>query len=220
MPLIIQGGTTGTGAEVETSRRALRTVLQPQDVGALGSYRVAQTSGTMAAGLTGASKVYSFRWAPSPNTLLALVKHVRISVGDSATAFTAGFVAFNLFVARAFVTDTTTGSTAATMTTNNGKLRTSFATTAGASLQIATTAAISGDSETLDAMPIATVSGSVLATAGTPLIVNGFDLWAPLPGECPLVLANAEGFFIKATVPATGTWQFGVEVQWDEVTAF
>lgn len=219
MPQGIIGATTNVIAEVEATRRAVRAVLQPQDIGALGSYRCAQTSGTLAAGLTAASKVFSWRFNPSPNTGLALVKHVRLSVGNSATAFTAGFVAFNLFVARLFTVDTTTGATQATLTGNNAKLRTSYATSQ-ASQWISTTGAISGDTSTLDTMPIATVSGSEPATAGQPLIVNGFDLWAPLPGEAPLICAFQEGFFIKATVPATGTWQLGVEVQWDEVPSF
>ena len=219
MPQQILGATSGFVAEVDPQRRALRTVLQPQDTGVLGAYRLAQTSGTIAAGLTAASKVYSFRWAPSPSTALALIKHVRISVGD-LVGFTAGFVAFNLFAARAFSVDTTTGATQATLTGNNCKLRTSFPTTIGASSWISTTAAISGDTSTLDATALATVSGSVTATAGSPAIVNGFDLWGPEPGEWPLVLANQEGFFIKATVPATGTWQLGVDVQWEEVASF
>lgn len=220
MPAQIVGATTNQIAEVDLARRALRTVLQPQDVTGFGSYRIAQTSGTFAAGLTAASKVFSFRWAPTITTAVALIKHVRISVGNSATAFTAGFVAINMFAARSFTVDTTTGGTQATLTGNNGKLRTNFPTSQGASAWISTTAAISGDTSTLDTMPIATVSGSEPATAGQPLIINGFDLWAPLPGECPLVLAQNEGFFIKATVPATGTWQLGVDVQWDEVASF
>jgi hypothetical protein len=222
MPLQVLGATSGFAAEVESGRRALRVSVQPQDMGttnAFGSYRIAQTGGTIAAGLAAASKVYSFRWAPTNTGLLCLVKHLRISMGD-LVGFTAGFVALNMFVARAFSVDTTTGATQATLTGNNGKLRTSFPTSQGASSWISTTAAISGDTSTLDTMPIATVSGSVIATAGQPPIVNGFDLWAPLPGEWPLVLASQEGFFVKATVPATGTWQLGIDVQWDEVASF
>ena len=219
MPLLINGAITGTSADVDTTRRALHVSLQPVEVGANGSYRCAQTSGTIAAGLTTASHVYAFQWAPSPNTMFALVKHVRVSMGD-LVGFTAGFAAFNLFVARAFSVQAATGGTAATLTTNNCKLRTSFATTAGASTYISTTAAISGQTATLDAMPISTVSNSVIATAGQPLVTNTQDLWRPQVGEMPLILANQEGFIINATVPATGTWQLGVEVAWDEVATF
>lgn len=219
MPQAITGGLSNVLAEVETSRRALRVSVQPGEVGVLGSYRIAQTSGTISAGLTAASLVYGFRFAPGAGGILALVKHVRISIGD-LVGFAAGFVAFNLFPARPYTVLDGTGGTAATVTGNNGKLRTSFATTAGATMAISTTAAISGGTSTLDTMPIATVSGSVIATAGQPPIINGFDLWGPLPGEMPMILANNEGFNVKATVPATGTWQLGVEVQWDEVASF
>jgi hypothetical protein len=39
-------------------------------------------------------------------------------------------------------------------------------------------------------------------------------------GEWPLVLAQNEGFIIRATVPATGTWDFAVTMEWSEVSAF
>ena len=47
------------------------------------------------------------------------------------------------------------------------------------------------------------------------------DLFHADPGsESPLVLAQNEGFVIRATVPATGTWQFGCTVTWTELTAY
>jgi hypothetical protein len=39
-------------------------------------------------------------------------------------------------------------------------------------------------------------------------------------GEQPLQLANNEGFVVQATVPATGTWTFSVQVCRDEVSAY
>jgi len=51
--------------------------------------------------------------------------------------------------------------------------------------------------------------------------VPQFDLFHANPGgESPLVFAQNEGFVVRATVPATGTWQFGVTVAWTEVTAY
>jgi hypothetical protein len=35
-----------------------------------------------------------------------------------------------------------------------------------------------------------------------------------------LLLAQNEGFVVRATVPATGTWQFGVTVVWTEVASY
>ena len=53
MALQLQGN-GGTVAEVESATRAMRTALRPIDIGSLGSYRKAMTSGTIAAGLAGA----------------------------------------------------------------------------------------------------------------------------------------------------------------------
>ncbi len=213
MAIKLIGSASGNIAEVDAD---LAARVAPYPSGVLGAYRKAMTSGTIAAGLTAASAVYGFKFAPSPTTNLALVKHVRVSMGD-LVGFAAGFVAINMFMARPYTTLDTTGGTQGTFSGNNGKLRTSHPTSSGATCAISTTAAISGGASTLDTDPIATVSGSVVATAGQPPIVNGFDLWGPVPGEYPLVLASGEGFVVKVTVPATGTWQLGVDVQWDEV---
>jgi hypothetical protein len=40
------------------------------------------------------------------------------------------------------------------------------------------------------------------------------------PGSHPMLLAQNEGFMIRSTVPATGTWAFSVTVEWDEVPKF
>lgn len=40
-------------------------------------------------------------------------------------------------------------------------------------------------------------------------------------GQHPLVLANQEGFVIRSVaVPATGTWQVAITVDWTEVDAY
>lgn len=202
-------------AKVEDNSQALRATLRQLDC--LGSYRKAMTSGTIAAGLAGASLVFGFRWAPSPNTLLCPVRRIVIAAG-CVTGFTAGFVKFDAFMARSMTALHSSGGTAGTFTGNNAKLRTDFATSAGASCYISTTAAISGGTETLDTDPFAQASVSVPNTGGG-VVLNPTDLFRAAPGECPIILENNEGFVIKATVPATGTWQIGVTVDWDEVAA-
>lgn len=208
-------GNSGTVAEVDLTWRAARTSLRPIDVGALGAYRKAMTSGTIAAALAGGSLVFGMRWAPTPNTHLALVRRINIAAGD-LVGFTAGLIKFDLFAARSYTVLETVGGTAGVFTGNNAKLRSSYATSAGMTSYMATTAAISGGTHTDDTDPLGQDSVSVAATAGAP-ITNPMNLFQALPGEPPLVLANNEGFVIKATVPATGTWQLGVTVDWDEV---
>lgn len=188
----------------------------------IGSYRKAMTSGTFTAGLSAASLVYGFRWAPgaAPAAGIATIAQIRsitLTAGDSATAFTAGFVNFQAFVARGYSTLDTTGGTAGTFTLNNGKLATRMPITAGATCAISTTAAISGGASNLDTDPFAVLSTSVQAVAGIPLLGFPMDLFDADEDEPRLILENNEGFVIKATVPATGTWQLGVSVSWDEL---
>lgn len=216
MPLQIQGN-NGTAVEVDTANRAIRTTQRPFDVGALGSYSKAMTSGTIGAGLTSASLVFGMRWGPTPNTLLSLIRRINVSAG-CVTGFAAGFVALNCFAARSYTVLETTGGTAGTFTGNNAKRRTAFATTSGMACIISTTAAISGGTATLDTDPFATISVSATTTGGQTFI-NPTDIYNAKGTDYPLTLANNEGFVIKATVPATGTWQLGVTVDWDEVTA-
>jgi hypothetical protein len=37
------------------------------------------------------------------------------------------------------------------------------------------------------------------------------------PDEYPVMFEQNEGFVIRCTVPATGTWVFAVNVEWSEV---
>lgn len=218
MSVQIGGAVSNTAADVDAASRAVRVTIRGNDPGALGSYRKSMTSGTIGAGLTAASEVFNFRWAPTPNTAICVLRRIGVSVG-SVTGFAAGFVAINAFFARAFTVQGTTGGTAGAFTGNNAKKRTSFATSAGALMAITTTAALSGDTSTLDTDPFATISNSVIVTGGAPPVVNVQELYRSL-SDYPIVFANSEGFILKATVPATGTWQLGVDVDWDEYASF
>ncbi len=214
------GATTGTGQEVETASRAARMTLRPVDVvtGAGGTFRKAMNTGLIAAGFTAGTPIFSFRWAPTPTTAICLVRRVSISVGNGATAFAAGLANFGAFVARTFSAQDT-GGTTGTFTTNNAKLRTSYATSLGATCMIAGTGANTAGTRTLDTDPFGVAEVGVLATAGT-TILPLTDLFRPQPGESPLVLANNEGVIIQATVPATGVWTAGIIVEWDELSAY
>ena len=209
-------GYSGIAAEVETSQRTMRTTLRPIDIGALGSYRKAQTSGIMAATLS-AARTYSFRWAPTPNTNLCLVRRIIISAGG-LTAWTAGYVKIDAFAARAMTAIDSSGGTAGTVSGNNGKLRTAMATTSGVTTYISTTGATSAGTETLDTDPFGTIATSVITTSGIP-VLPPTDLFYPGVGGHPLVLANQEGFIIKTTAPAGGGLTVGVVVEWDEVVS-
>lgn len=213
MPFQLKGFTAANIAEVEANHRAPRFTQRPIDVGVLGSYRVAMLSGTIAAAARTNEPVFSFRHGAAT---LCLIRKVIVSVGD-LTGFTAGFFNLSLFAARSF-TVADTGGTAATLTGNNGKLRTSMVGTTGvADIRIPTTGVLTAGTRTLDAQPLGIVSGSVVATAGQPPIAPT-DLLNRSPDEWPLVCAQNEGFVVQVNAPATGTWALGVTVAWDEVT--
>lgn len=218
MAIQVQGN-TGVVAEVDgTSYRALRTTLRPIDPGALGCYRIAQLSGTMAAGLAANSEIFQFRWSDA--TRLCVVTSVVFDgLSGSATAFAAGFGKVDMVVARSWTADGS-GGTAATLTGNNGKQRTSMGTTLLGASRIASTAALTAGTKTLDAQAIGQYSAA-FGTGTSIQWIPQFDLFHADPGgESPLILAQNEGFVVRATVPATGTWQFGVTVVWTELTAY
>ncbi len=182
----------------------------------LGSYCMGANTGTMAAGLGAGSPIYSFRYGGAN---LAIVRKVSTEANDVTTAFVAGAAKFDMIAARSF-SASDTGGTAATLTGNNGKLRTSFATTAVSDLRISSTATLTAGTRTLDAQPLSTVEFPVSTAIDAALIPAATVLYQAQVGESPLVLATNEGFVIQATVPGTGTWSASVRVCWDEVSAF
>jgi hypothetical protein len=211
------GGTTGAAQDVDSVTKAARVTLRPIDVGALGSYSHALKSGVEAAGASANSPIWNFRWAPATvPTSLALIRRIKFSAWNLGTGFTAGNFVFDFFIARSFSVDDT-GGTAATLTTNNAKLRTSMATTQ-ATIRGGTTGVLTAGTRTKDAMPFRTIAG-VVANAAFSALVPDVEVFRQQPGEQPITLATGEGLVLEATVPATGTWTWALAIEWDEVTA-
>lgn len=226
MGIQIQGN-GGTIAEVDgTSYRSMRVTSRPIDAGSLGHYRIAMSTGTIAAALAANAELFQFRWTDA--TRLCVVQKVLISAGANVAATAAGLVNLDLTVARSF-TAAGTGGTAATITGNNQKTRTSQGTTLLAEARCATTAALGAGTKTLDSQGI----GNVMIGIGTGAITTShrlnlldkidlLEIDAP-DAIHPLVLAQNEGFVIKngATAwPLSMTWGLSVTVVWCEVSAF
>jgi len=182
----------------------------------LGAYRMAPTSGVMAAGLVSGSPIFSLRYG---GTGYALVRKVILSAGNTSTAFTAGVCTFQLFAARSF-TANDSGGTAVTLTGNNGKLRTGYETSNLSDLRISSTGTLTAGTRTLDSVALGSKTASVPATAGNDVLASVFLFERQSPDEQPIILQQNEGIVIEATVPATGTWTFSVEVQWDECATY
>lgn len=209
MAIQVQGN-GGTVGEIDSTHRALRVSHRP--IEAAGSFHAGATSGTVAAGASADSIVYSFR-NPS-STTRALIRRVQFSVHTLATGFTAGVGLFYLSAVRGFTVADTTGGTAVTLTGNNGKLRTSLGTTVCAAY-VANTGAITAGTGTADTTPL--VRRAFTFSNAVQTVLADATLIEQSPGEQPLVLAQDEGFRIYATVPATGTWVLNVNVEWDEL---
>lgn len=216
MGIPIQGSPSGTVAEVAANTLAMRVSERPMNIGAFGSYSVGVNNGTtvMTAGLAAAAPIFAFRGAAAagPN---CLVRRILFSAWTGTTGFAVTPCFFNLFVARAF-TASDTGGSAVTMTTNNAKRRTSFATSAVQDIRFSATGTLSAGTRTLDAAALSSVTGTASATAST-VLVPPTDLLRYGPEAWPLIIAPQEGFEIQATVPATGVWNYSVNVDWDEV---
>jgi hypothetical protein len=210
-------GNAGVVADVDGAGfRALRTTQRPLDIGSLGGYRLAMQSGVMAAGLAANSEVFQFRWTDA--TRLCVLHKVVFDGMGSIIGFAAGVAQFKCTIARAF-SASGTGGTAATLTGDNQAVRTSHPATLLTEARIASTAALGAGTKTLDAQDVGAVLGGLPATAGAGLPEG--DLIRTIGmAEHPIVLAQNEGFVVRATVPATGTWTFGITVGWSEVTAY
>lgn len=205
-----------TSAAADGSLQTMRhlAVSYPVDYGVGGCFRITSKSGTMAAGLAASAPIYSFRWPSS--TMLAIVRRIRLTAWSLGTGFAAGVAIFDLLAARSW-TVADTGGVVDTITTNNGKLRSAMASTALSEIRHSSTATLTAGTRTLDAQAIDFFLANVTTATNTGFVQPAMKLFEASQFDHPLVLAQNEGFVIQATVPATGTWQFGITPEWDEV---
>lgn len=205
---------------------ALRVTLRPVDYGALGQYRLNMWSNPiMAAGLAGGSDIYQVRWTVTPQ--IALIWGVDLDGFFASTGFTGGFANFTLTFARSWTVDGS-GGTAANLTGNNNKLRTSMGTSLMGAIRNATgSSTLTTGTRTLDAQPLSTLPFAISTATNT----NFMSMQGPLGfygavahedggNPAPLVLTQNEGLVVRATVPATGTWGFAITLAWSEVASY
>lgn len=219
MPIQIQGN-GGTAVEVSgTGFRAMRIEQRPIEYGSLGQYSAAHLSGTMAAGLAANAEVFQYRWTDA--TRLALVNKVWLDgLSGSATAFTAGFAKVDLLFSRSWTADGS-GGTAMTITGNNQKLRTSMGTMLVGAIRGSSTAALTAGTKTNDSQSLGLFAFSIGTVANVIYAPNRIELFDSKNHQShPVVLAQNEGLSARATVPATGTWQFGMSIGWTEVASY
>src|SRR5215469_2380202 len=212
-----------TAQEVEVNTKAARVVIRPDDFGSLGIYGVGGISGTMAAVLAAAADIFQFRWTSTTN--FCLIKSVSISAGSVAAMTTAQGAGFNLNKVTAWTADGS-GGTTLTPAAGQNKLRTSMGSTGVGSIRIASTAALTNGTRTVDTTAIAGLAFGITTTAGVSYITPSADLFRSNAGDYPFILSpqasNFEGFVIQNSIlmGAGGTFTFAVKVIWEELTAY
>lgn len=227
---VIEGGVSaalaGVGAE---PANGMHVICKPTAHGVLGHYRVAATTGTLAAGLAASGQLFYLRWTDA--TRFCVVTYVR-AIFQPLTLFTAGTLTdfgFDLHKATAVSAGgggTDLGGSAKTRMRTGG-MGASLLDGAGL-MRISTTAALTAIT-TLDALPIAQSLGDTqrvnpAAATEEQRTLDPILMFQPnvADGEHPLVLAQNEGCVIRnRTVwPAAGTGILQVEIAWHEVTAY
>ena len=218
-------GNGGVIAEVDgTAFRGLRTTPRPTDHGALGHYSYGGFSGIIPAALAANSEIFQFRWTDP--TRFSLIRRVRFHAAVSTTFFSAGVpVQIDLVKATAW-SAAGTGGTRVTPAANM-KMRTSMggSLVAAGDIAIATTAALGAGTKTLESNSLAAImaAGPITASLNGQIFPTDTILYdAPIgDGQHPLILAQNEGFVVRSVnVPATGTWQFSISVDYGELTGF
>jgi hypothetical protein len=208
--------------QVDQTHKAMRVSLRPAEKGILSSGRMALWSGAVAAGMTGPLPIWEMRWFPTD--AIALVRRLKFMAMGDATAFAAGSCIFGLYRATGFTALDTTGAvTAPTIGANElrksarqGATKLQSTTQAFAILNTAATG-LTGGTKTLNSNAMAFAMGSVGA-APLMRICESELINAAEAGREPEELQTNEGLILRAElIAATGTWKFGVEVEWDEV---
>lgn len=207
----IQSGASADLLTIDPTFKAARVSIRPPEI--TGAYRISQRTGTIAAG-TAAGIMAAFRYT---GTGVAVVQSVRIGL-NVLTAYTAGSIVFSVWATRNYTATETTNYTAATLTGNNAKLRTSFATSS-ALFGVATTTGITGGTGTDDTNPLGSCTFNLPATVtGQPIQ----DFFTFSLQSHPLVLGQNEGFRVRndTAFAATGASNIVVMVEWFEATSY
>lgn len=226
---VLEGGTSASLAEIgNASALPLHVTTKPLPHGSLGHYRIAATTGTLAAALAAASQLFYVRWTDATRFFVLHKFKAEFQCLIPFTANTLTDFGFDLFKATAV-------SAGGGGTDLGALVKTKMRSTMGASLldtaglmRISTTGLLTALT-TLDATAIAQSVGDSQrvnpaaateeATVNSPTLTYVADM---ANGEHPLVLAQNEGLVLRnRTVwPAAGTGLVTVNMTWSEVSAF
>src|SRR3990167_1381188 len=190
--------------------------------GALGHYVVDVATGAIAAGMAANGELFQFRWTDDDN--FAVINEIFVTGMRATTAFAVGAIDIKATKARSY-TAVGSGGTALTLTTDEAKLRTNMGTSAVGDSRVATIGAWNAGTHALDTQDLGRITAHSSGGVGSASTIIGAIYLPTLSlfkadlasGEYPLILADNEGFVVRATVPATGVWNLGIRVKWAEI---
>jgi hypothetical protein len=216
-------GYSGTIMDVDDVTCAVRVTARPANYGRLGAFRGSLATGLLPAALAADSELLQVRWTDRDN--LFLLQYLSINAVAQADATAAGSVSMNLFVARNWTAAAASGFTANPVTPAL-KMDTCMGASLVDSMRVATTAALTVGTRTLDTSPVATIAFSIgTAAAGTALnrtLLPTTTLFTVADGRMPIVITQNEGVILRtgAAFPASLTWRTMLQLTWLEVARF
>ena len=218
MAIIQSGASSTTLLTVDPTFVAARVSDHPPEI--LGAYQMGLTSGALT-GVAAGGTVFSFRWNPPTTTQLCMVRRVEVGFSTITAFTTAQSLQYSIQVARNWTVSDTGGTAAAFTQTNTGKMRTTMPTSAfagGGQIMIATTAANTAGTRTLDTQAFQFTNGTSSAIATS---LTASPVFQQQTGDYPLILANNEGFIINNVqlMGAAGVINLVVNIEWMELAA-
>lgn len=209
--------------QVDPTHQAARVSLRPLDhrdntgrVG--GQFRLSAVTGAVAGALAANAPIFSLRWA-NPNFPLVILG---ILASGKCEAFSSGVgTDLEAIVARSF-TASDTGGTLVQPATTAQKMRSAsmaqslLANDANSDCRVASTAALSAGTRTLDTVGIGYVALPATGAGGG---AGGLELFRAQSWEHALVLGQNEGLIVRSSsgFASSNTWRFGLTLIYAEV---
>lgn len=207
-----QQGFSGVVDEVDATFRARRISIRPPEI--INWNSISGVSGLLTA-VAAAGPVFSFR---NSGTNLIMVRRVAVGFVTTTAFAAAQGLYYNLIKANAFTVSDSAGT--AIYTAGANKHRNSFTNIASApDVRIASTAALTAGTRTLETAPLSTVCGTSNAVGAS---MQTSLIFSHDPGDYPLILAQNEGFVVTNGIAmgAVGVINLLVNMEFAEVTAF
>jgi hypothetical protein len=214
---IIQSAASTDLATVDSTQKALRSVIKPDEM--VGYFNLAAATGSITT-LAANGPIFSFRWAPGTGQV-CVIKRVSISF-TATTGFTAGQqMGYGLYFARSFSASDTVGTAITPILGASQKSRTTQMTSMVTDARISAAAVLTAGTRTLDTQALGTTYFyAPTTTAGT--LLSNTNLISYNIDDYPLVLQNNEGFVITNLVlmGAGGVGTAVVNVEWFEANSY